>query len=309
VIQQSNVALYAMYAGDFGGAAAMAKKVVAEQPTYVNGYLPLAIDALSRGDDAAASRAYDDMAKAGARGASLASTGRADLALYVGHAAAAERELDKTIQADLDAKNSSGAALKYLVLAEARAAQGKKPQAIDAVTRSLALTHSLETLLLAARVNIALGRIPEARALAAELDRALQKQNRAYAKVALAEIALSEKKTSAAVDLLGQAQQLSDVWLAHFDLGVAFVQAGHFAEAVSELEACEKRRGEATALFLDEVPTVRYLASLPYWIGRAQEGLGMAAPAKARYEAFLALRKDSADDALVADARRRIGGR
>ena len=53
------------------------------------------------------------------------------------------------------------------------------------------------------------------------------------------------------------------------------------------------------------MPTLRYLAPLSYWIGRAQEGLGMTGPAKARYEAFLNLRKDAKGDSLVDDAQRR----
>jgi hypothetical protein len=50
---------------------------------------------------------------------------------------------------------------------------------------------------------------------------------------------------------------------------------------------------------------VRYLATLPYWIGRAQEGLNITASAKAHYDEFLTLKKGTAADPLVADARRR----
>ena len=89
---------------------------------------------------------------------------------------------------------------------------------------------------------------------------------------------------------------------------MAYVLAGSPAEALPEFQACLKRRGEATALFFDERPTVRYLATLPYWTGRAEEGLGMAS-AKDRYESFLALRKDAAWDPLVQDARRRLAPR
>ena len=77
---------------------------------------------------------------------------------------------------------------------------------------------------------------------------------------------------------------------------------------MSELEICEKRRGEATALFFDDVPTVRYLAPLPYWVGRAQEGVGMRGPAKNSYDAFLKLRSDGKGDPLVEDAQRRMAG-
>ncbi len=308
VLQQANLALYAMYAGDFAGASAAARKVLAEQRTYVSAYLPLAMDAVINGDLAAAAKAYDDMADTGVRGSSLAAIGRADLALYAGRAADAAAELQKGIAADLTARNTTGAALKGVALAEAFIADGKKPLATKAASDALGPSRQLATLVPAARVAIAAGRIGDAKAIATELEGQLQKQNRAYGKIILAEIALSEKRTAEATDLLAQSQQLADVWLAHLQLGIAYVQAGHFAEAVSELEACEKRRGEATALFFDDVPTVRYLATLPYWIGRAQEGLGMAAPAKTRYEAFLNLRKD-ATDPLAEDARRRVAAR
>jgi tetratricopeptide (TPR) repeat protein/tRNA A-37 threonylcarbamoyl transferase component Bud32 len=307
VMQQANVALYAMYAGDFDGAATMAKKVLTEQGGYVTAHLPLVVDAVARNDSAAAVQAYDQMAKAGVRGASLAAIGRADLALYSGRLDEAQRLLEREIPNDLAAKNTSGAARKQLVLAETLTLAGKRAAAIKAAADGLALTRELETLVPAGRVAIANGRAADARAIAAELEGQLQKQNRAYGKIILAEIALSEKKTTEAADLLGQARELADLWLGRFDLGLAYVQASHFAEAVSELEACEKRRGEATALFFDDTPTVRYLATLPYWIGRAQEGLGMAGPARTRYEAFLNLRKDATGDPLVADARQRIG--
>jgi hypothetical protein len=96
------------------------------------------------------------------------------------------------------------------------------------------------------------------------------------------------------------------VWLARFYLGVAYETAGRHGEAISELEICRRRIGEATALFLDEVPTYRYAAPLPYWLARAQEGLGQAAQARSNYEAFLGQKKGPTRDSLVLDARRRL---
>jgi hypothetical protein len=75
---------------------------------------------------------------------------------------------------------------------------------------------------------------------------------------------------------------------------------------VSELELAEKRRGEGTALFLDDWPTTRELAALPYWLGRAHEGLSGLAAARTHYEAFLALRPSAQSDPLVVDAKRRL---
>jgi tetratricopeptide (TPR) repeat protein len=170
----------------------------------------------------------------------------------------------------------------------------------------LTLSRQLATVVPAARVFVRAGRIADARALAAELGSQLPKPNRAYAKIILAEIALEDRKPADAVDLLTQARSLADLWLGRFDLGVAYVHANAFAEAITEFEACQKRRGEATALFLDDRPTIRYFAPIPYWLGRAQEGLGQASSARASYDAFLAVRKDAETDPLVQDARRRV---
>jgi tetratricopeptide (TPR) repeat protein len=308
LIAKNNQALYAMYAGDFAGSAAIAQKVIAESPGIHKAYLPIAVAAALKGDLTAAGAAYDDMARTGAAGASLASIGRADLALYAGTIETARHELAVGLAGDRTAKITTGAAIKQVMTAEVELATGRRPAAFDAVRDALAVSRQVATLVPAARVLMRAGKPADARALAADLENQLQKQNRAYAKIVLAEIALEDKKVADATDLLTQARALSDVWLGRFDLGVAYVQAGHFAEAVSELEACEKRRGEATALFFDDVPTLRYLATLPYWIGRAQEGLGMTGPAKTRYEAFLNLRKN-AGDPLADDARRRVGGK
>ena len=112
----------------------------------------------------------------------------------------------------------------------------------------------------------------EAKTLTAELNNPLQKQNRAYAKIIHARIAALSKQPAAALDTLHEATKLADLWLARYQLGLTYAQAGAWSEALSEFAMCERRRGEATALFLDDVPTIRYLAALPY---------GWAAPRRA----------------------------
>jgi hypothetical protein len=78
-----------------------------------------------------------------------------------------------------------------------------------------------------------------------------------------------------------------------------------FTEAYSELEVCLKRRGEATAAFLDEVPTYRLFPAVYYYMGRAQEGLKSPAAADS-YRTFLQIKQKGEGDPLVADARRRV---
>ena len=300
-----NLALFKMYAGDFDGAAASARSAIADSPTIFKARLPLAMAAVANGDLGAANAAYQDMAASGAAGASLAAIGVADLALYSGRIEGAAPGLKSSIDADVATKTTTPAAVKQIALAEIELAGGRRAPAIDAAREALALSRQPATLVPAARVFLRAGRIADARALATELASQLPKPNRAYAKIIQAEIALEEKKPAEAADLLMQARGLADLWLGRFDLGVAYVQANAFAEAITELEACQKRRGEATALFLDDRPTIRYFAPITYWLGRAQEGLGQTAPARASYDAFLSVRKDAETDPLVQDARRR----
>ena len=44
---------------------------------------------------------------------------------------------------------------------------------------------------------------------------------------------------------------IADSWLARFDLARAYVDAGAFTDASTELETCLKRRGEATDIYID----------------------------------------------------------
>ena len=91
----------------------------------------------------------------------------------------------------------------------------------------------------------------------------------------------------------------------HRHRGLAYLQAGAFPEAHSELDACMKRRGEATCAFLDDMPSCWRIAPLFYYLGRAQEGLGSSGAADS-YRRFVGLRVQAEDDPLVLDARQRL---
>jgi hypothetical protein len=117
---------------------------------------------------------------------------------------------------------------------------------------------------------------------------------------------LSERRFSQAVESYREARAAADLWLARFALGIAYVEAGHHAEGLSELETCRSRRGEATAVFFDDVPSFRYVAPLDYWLGRVHEGLGVRTKAVTFYRDYVQLRSDSRTDSLAADARKRI---
>jgi hypothetical protein len=71
------------------------------------------------------------------------------------------------------------------------------------------------------------------------------------------------------------------------------------------LEVCLKRRGEATALFLDESPTYHLFPPVHYYLGRAHEGLKSPAAAES-FKTFLSIKEKADADSLVIDARRRV---
>ncbi len=308
VINRANLALYGMYAGDFATAADEARAVLKQDATAYRSYLPLAMAAIEKGDFEAARGAYDSMATSGAPGSSLATLGLADLALYQGQFHQAEVLLTKGIVEDQARSNTSGLAAKSVALAESYLGEGKRRLAIEAARRALKLLGAGPASVPAARALIAAGATEEPRALAAALADDLQEELRAYARLLEGEIALRERRYVAASEALRGGLDLADLWWSRLALGIAYVEAGHPAEGLGELEQCRKRRGEATAILLDDLPSIRYLAPLPYWLARAREATGQIAAARTSYSEFLRIR--SADvagaDLLVQDARRRL---
>ncbi len=303
---RNNVGLFAMYAGDFPAAAKAAAEVLKADPGYYRAYLPLAIAAALRGDMAAARTAYEKMAAAGKQGKSLAATGLADIALYEGRFADAVSILREGIAYDESIQNASARASKQAALAEAYLGAGQTALAVSTAREAMNAADNDAALVPLARVLVRAGREPDARAIASRMGRELNPHTRAYANVVEGDIAVAARRLPEGVDAYQSAQKIANLWLTSFSLGVAFVEAAHFPNALAELESCQKRRGEATALFLDDKPTLHYLATLPYWIGRAQEGVGLTARAAESYKAFLAVRGTASNDKLIVDARRRL---
>jgi len=116
-------------------------------------------------------------------------------------------------------------------------------------------------------------------------------------------IAREDGEHAQAVDLLRNALELADLWLIRFELGKTFLAAGMSAEALEEFRHCDERRGEASAIFMDDTPSYRYMAELPYWNGRAQQAIGMHGSSIEGFKTFLALRPEGGP--LADDARQR----
>jgi len=305
-LARQNLSLYLMYSNDLGAAVAEAKQVLALNPSFHKAYLPLAVAALVAGDRQRARAAYDDMARTGPRGASLATLGRVDLALYEGRWQEAETMLRDDLAAAASAASVRDRALRESVLAETLAAAGRLQHAAEAARAALKLGDFDDVAVPAAQVLVAAGFAREAAAMASAMDQKLQKRTRALGKLIQAEIAAQRGQTVQAVDLLTEAKALADLWPVRFAMGRVLAEAGQYADALADLDACAARAGEAGAPFLTDVPSYRSMVPVHYWRARAQDALGMSRAAADNYRAYLAVRGELPADRLAADARKRL---
>ena len=306
-LQRYNYAMYSMYAGDFPTAAAEASRLLKENPSFEVPLLPLALSRLAQGDEPGSRDAYAQLGSRGQQGASLATLGRADLQMYFGHNREAVTVLREGIAADRKYGDLPAVGHKDAALAEAYLALGDRRRAVEAATEAVKLSRRESTLFPAARVLLRSEQEDAAKKISADLENMLQRHTTAYARLISGEIASEHGRTGEAIEALRDGQKRQDSWFSRFLLGKAYVEAGHFVEAIAELELCVKRRGETTDVFFYDMPTLRYLPPVYYWIGRAQEGLHVAAEARKSYEQFLSLRGDAdPPDPLAVDARKRM---
>ena len=298
VVMQSNYALYAMYAGEWEKAQTEAEKTLELDAARYVAWLPIAMAKAAAGDFGAAASAYDSMKAVAGSATSLASLGKADLEMSRGDFDAAVATLKIGTELDIASGNNRALATKQAVLADAYAELGLHDEARMALEAAVA-TGGSARLVPAALIYSGLGDYDAALGIAETLGARLQPQSRAYGRMLEGVVALAQGDTVDAVDKLNAALEFSDMWLVRFHLGRAYVESGFPAEALGEFEACTQRLGEATSLFLDDQPTWRYTSVLPYWVGRAEEALGMTHSAKQRYREFVTNRPVGtlADDA------------
>jgi serine/threonine protein kinase/tetratricopeptide (TPR) repeat protein len=306
VLQRTNYAMYCMYAGDFEAAIREARTVLeSEKDEWA--LLTLSLSSIAGGDEATGRNTYDELARASELGASWATMGLADLDMYRGRYPQAVSRLRAAIAADETSGETGNAAAKRVALAEAYLALGDTGKARAEAQKAIALSEHESVLFPAARVLLLSGDLRGPREVAERLDHLIQPQTRSYAGLIEAEIAKRGGRLPDAVDSYREALGRHDSWIARYLLGVTYFEAGHHAEALAELELCAKRKGETTDLFIADTPTIRYLPPLYYWLGRAQQELGVNASARANYEAFLALRAEAdPPDGLAKDAASRL---
>jgi len=272
-LYRSNHALNAMWAGDLETAVSAAESVIADDPKAFKPFMVLAMASLDTGDIESARSAYQRMDATGPRGKSLASIGVADMALSEGNSEQAESILLAGIEQDRSDNNERGVGVKTIALAETYMAQGKNAQALDTL-RSLPADNQRDGQLVPAAVMFAkLGDLEAANAIAEKLGSQLRPQSRAYAKLINGLIDLENERYIPAIDELKAALGFADLWIIRFYLGQAYLAARYPAEASAEFDAAYRRRGEAMAMFFDDVPTWRYMASLATWREKARDVL------------------------------------
>ncbi len=306
VPQRNNVGLYAMYASDFETAIREQQEVLKLNPGFTGALVGLALSHLALGhvDDATAT--WKRLEATGPRGASVAALGLADLALYRGRLDEAREILGKAIEADLAADRREEAAAKLATLAHAHLLAGRRREAVAAAQRARAGSGSANVALAAGLVFVGAGEASRGLAIAAELDRRIEPEPRMNALLLRGEASLAAADARAALEAFSAAQKVADSWMGRLGLGRAYLAAKAFPEAQAELEACLKRRGEATAVFLDENPTYHLFPPVLYDLGLAYEGLKSPEAARS-FRAFVDIKGDG-DDPLLADARRRLAG-
>ncbi len=304
VLQRTNLALYSIYAGDYASGAKAAQEVLSSNPNSADAMGALAIAQTGLGDFSSATATYNKLETLGSRGSSMANIGLADLAELQGHNAEAVTLLEKGIAADVATKESGGAAAKTIALGQAYLSQGDKKKALSAADNAIKLDSEPSVLMAAGDLDVNAGDTPRAAKLVTQLSARIEPEPQLYAALLQGSISLSRGQRMEAIQSFEKAQKISNSWLGHLYLGKAYLQNGSFTEADSEFELCLKRRGEASAVFLDDSPTLRLIPPVYYFLARAQEGLKSPAAAES-YRTFLKMQPEGTSE-LITDARRRL---
>jgi len=299
---RTNLALVATWATDFEVADSALQKL----PTNdIRALQVRAYSQVGRGLLTEAADTYQKISQIVPQGPSQAALGLGDLAVYRGRFAEAIRIFEPGAAADLAAKNSDRAAIKFTSSAFAHLMSGHPELAIKAADTALQHSKSFPVRFLAARIYAEAGAIDKARPLAAAMSAELPAEPQAHGKIIEGLIQLKSGKARDAIKTLTDANTLLDTWFGRFDLGRAYLAAGAFVQADAEFDRCIARRGEALSL-MDEGPTYGYFPFVYYYQGLVREQMGTARFADS-YREYLRLRAESQDDPLLPDVRKRAG--
>jgi tetratricopeptide (TPR) repeat protein len=299
-----NLAAYAAYSGDSQTAEYVSLNARGLSP-WAPQVLAFAQTLQGRVEEAAQS--YRELGKSTV-GPSFAASGLADLAVYQGRYAEAVQLVRQAAEADLAANEPDRAAFKLVAVGFTELLRQNKAAAIAAAEEALAKSGSISVRFIAARVLIEAGLAAAAESIAAGLANDSELEAQAHGGILAGLIALARGDEQSAIERLVEANGRLDTWIGHFDLGRAYLAASAYRQTESEFDLCISRRGEALALFLDEEPTFGLFPPVYYYQGLAREGLKSERSAES-YRAYLDIRGQSTEDALVEEIRRRAPAR
>jgi tetratricopeptide (TPR) repeat protein len=306
VVQRLNLSFQSSFGSDFQGGEREARAALQINPSSDQGYLNLAEAQLGQGQLSQATESYHQLEKVSAMGASMAALGLADLAMYEGHFAEAVRLLEKAAATDLQAKKPENAADKFAALAHTELLREQKMTAVADAYKALDHSQSVQIRFLAGRIFAETGEMAKAQELAATLGKELQAEPQAYAKIIEGKSALKQGDDRQAIKAFTEANNLLDTWIGRLELARAYLEAGLFINADSELDRCIKRRGEALELFMDNVPTYGYFPTVYYYQGRVREGLKSPSFGES-YRTYMSIRGQAGEDPLLPEIRQRLG--
>jgi tetratricopeptide (TPR) repeat protein/predicted Ser/Thr protein kinase len=304
-LEHLNLAFFSSFTGDFPTGEREARTALEISPSEV-AQINLGEAQLGAGKVSEAAETFHGLEKFGSRGASLAASALADLALYQGRFSEEVRLLEQGANADLQAKTPENATNKFAALAYAELLRGQSRAAVSSAEKALANGQPLQIRFLAGRVFAEAGDTAQATKMADSLAKETQAEPQAYAKIIEGKLALKQGDPRLAIKDITDANNLLDTWIGRFELGRAYLEAGQFAEADSEFDRCIKRRGEALELLMDNVVTYGYFPYVYYYQGRVRQGLKTPAFADS-YRTYLSFRGQSTEDPLVPEVRRILG--
>ncbi len=305
VIKRMNYAMYAMYAGDFETSMEESRKVLEQNPAFGYAWFTLGRSAMAAGDFEAAREAFSTLGAEGGMGSTLAPVGEADLEMLLGRYARAVEVVAPAIETS---ENPFEQAVMLVALGDAQLALGDAERGAESARRAAEASQHESVLYLAGRVLLHAGDTDGMEAIAVQIEDKLQSQTAALAGLLRGERALLEDRMPEALRTLRDAWKDYDFWFAHFLLGRAYFEVGHYPEAIDEFDTCVRGKGEITDAFLVDSATLRHFPPALYWLGRTEEVMGNREAARELYREYLELRGEGdAADPLADDARTRAG--
>ena len=192
-----NMASFANFSSDFRTGEQEARKV--GEPD-VNAMIALAFSQVGQGQLSQAARTYESVRKISDYGASLGTSGLADLASIEGRFSDAVKILEQGVAQDLKFKHPDWAAAKLAALAHTELRRGRPRAAIAAGERALKNDAGLNIKFMVARAFVDAGDIDKARPLVKAMAAEILAEPQAYAKIVEGEIALKERNPRLAID-------------------------------------------------------------------------------------------------------------